>query len=159
MSFQEIASHIQTLSGAVREALLALPAAERTALYPGSGGWTRGELLGHLVDSAINNQQRFVRALIAGELVFPNYEQMAMVQVQHYAEADWTWLVEHWWSLNRHIVMILGSAPPERAAAPCTVGSNSPVTLEYLAQDYVAHMEHHLRQLLPQQDLPYSTPG
>ena len=28
----------------------------------------------------------------------------------------------------------------------CTIGANQPVTLAYLAEDYVAHMKHHLMQ-------------
>jgi len=37
----------------------------------GPDKWTRIELLGHLLDSAANNHQRFVRALSQGELEWP----------------------------------------------------------------------------------------
>lgn len=30
------------------------------------GGWWRKEILGHLIDSALNNHQRFVRAALEG---------------------------------------------------------------------------------------------
>src|SRR6202012_6160658 len=41
------------------------------------GGWTSKEIVGHLLDSASNNRQRFVRAAIAGAYVGPKYAQDA----------------------------------------------------------------------------------
>ena len=35
------------------------------------GGWTRKQILGHLLDSAANNRQRFVRAAIDGTYAGP----------------------------------------------------------------------------------------
>ncbi|HKS16153.1 MAG TPA: hypothetical protein VJU16_02515, partial [Planctomycetota bacterium] len=49
------------------------------------GKWSRKQILGHLIDSAANNHQRFVRATLAGELIFPPYEQDGWVGVQGYA--------------------------------------------------------------------------
>ena len=33
--------------------------------------WCKKEILGHLIDSAANNQQRFLRAQLQGTLSFP----------------------------------------------------------------------------------------
>ena len=58
-----------------------------------SGKWSRKKILGHLVDSASNNHQRFVRAQLTESLSFPEYEQEGWVQSQHYQEESWADLV------------------------------------------------------------------
>jgi hypothetical protein len=35
----------------------------------------------------------------------------------------------------------------ERMAAICRVGENEPVTLEFLIEDYLRHMDHHMEQI------------
>ena len=47
-----------------------------------AGGWSRKQVLGHLIDSASNNHQRFVRAALRGSLDFPGYDQDGFVRVQ-----------------------------------------------------------------------------
>jgi hypothetical protein len=44
-----------------------------------AGGWSRKEILGHLIDSASNNHQRFVRAQLQDELRWPGYDQTGCV--------------------------------------------------------------------------------
>ena len=41
------------------------------------GGWTRKQVLGHLLDSAANNHIRFVVAALNGEFTGPKYERPA----------------------------------------------------------------------------------
>ena len=57
---------------------------EQTGLRPAPGKWSRKEILGHLIDSAVNNQARFVRAQLQDDLVFDGYDQDAWVRVQRY---------------------------------------------------------------------------
>ena len=45
------------------------------AWRPAPGRWSAKELVGHLIDSASNNHQRFVRARWQDDLVFPGYAQ------------------------------------------------------------------------------------
>lgn len=54
------------------------------SLRPGPGKWSKKEILGHLIDSAANNHQRFVRLQLAQRLELPGYEQEGWVSVQHY---------------------------------------------------------------------------
>jgi hypothetical protein len=61
-----------------------------------SGGWSRKQILGHLIDSASNNHQRFVRALLQDELRWPNYEQEGCVRVQRYQDMAWRDLAAFW---------------------------------------------------------------
>ncbi len=68
MNFHDLSSHLSTLTDGARRCLGAMSSSDWEHPYPGSSSWTRGELLGHLIDSAVNNQQRFARALIEDEL-------------------------------------------------------------------------------------------
>lgn len=110
-------------------------------------GWSRTELLGHLLDSACNNHQRFVRAALDGEYRGPGYEQERWVALQGYAEMEWGELFALWRSLNLHLARIVRRIPPESLTAVCHVGAYDPMTLEELVRDYVVHLRHHLRQM------------
>lgn len=151
MTFDGLAGYLERVSQAVPPLLR-----DWDALYPGSSEWTRRELLGHLVDSAINNQQRFVRACLEGELRFPSYDQIGMVRVQRYREAPVDVLVPLWQSLNRQIARILEATPASRLDVACWIGTNAPMTYEQMALDYVAHLDHHLRQLVGSDSLEWS---
>lgn len=111
------------------------------------GGWSRLEILGHLVDSAMNNQQRIVRAAAEGDLVWPGYDQDAMVRVQRYAEASPEDIIALWEHLNLFLARLVGLVPEARLAALCTIGGGAPVTLAFLISDYRDHLRHHLAQI------------
>ena len=151
LSFPDLASHLHSLTLAVPPLLR-----DWDSPYPGSSAWTRRELLGHLIDSALNNHQRFVRAAIEGQLHFPSYPQIEMVALQQYRHAPTDLLVTLWQTLNQQIARILSLATPSHRAALCYIGSNPAMTYEQMALDYVAHLEHHLRQLTSSHALPWS---
>jgi hypothetical protein len=111
------------------------------------GDWSKKEILGHLLDSAVNNHHRFVRAQEVEELTFPAYEQEHWVSSQGYAERPWSELIDLWQLYNRHLAHVISLIPGERLAANCVIGMNEPVSLGYLIEDYLAHMRHHLQQL------------
>ncbi|MCU0248162.1 MAG: DinB family protein [Bryobacter sp.] len=110
-------------------------------------GWTRSEILGHLIDSALNNHQRFVRAALDGGFCGPGYSQDAWVALQDYRATPWPELVSLWASLNRHLVRVVERIPADRLPVRCVVGEGEPVTLGFLIEDYVRHLRHHLHQL------------
>lgn len=117
------------------------------------GKWTRLEILGHLIDSAVNNHQRFVRAMAEGDLAWPGYDQEAMVRVQQFGRANPGLLIVLWESLNLFLARLIAIIPEERLGALCTIGGHDAVTLRFLAEDYVGHMEHHLRQIFEGMDV------
>jgi DinB superfamily len=112
-----------------------------------TGGWSQKQVLGHLIDSASNNHQRFVRALLQDELVWPNYDQEGCVRAERYQDAPWSDLVTLWSSYNRFLAHVLAGIPKEKLPTRCVIGDNAPMTLEELAIDYLKHMEHHLEQI------------
>jgi hypothetical protein len=112
-----------------------------------SGGWSRKQVLGHLIDSASNNHQRFVRAALQTSLDFPGYDQDGCVRVQAVEEADWTLLVSLWAGYNRYLAHVIAHLPGSKLETLCRIGSDEPVTLRFLAEDYLRHLLHHLGQI------------
>jgi hypothetical protein len=108
-----------------------------------SGGWSRKQVLGHLIDSASNNHQRFVRAALQASLDFPGYDQDGCVRVQAVEEADWTLLVSLWAGYNRYLAHVIAHLPDSKLETLCRIGLDEPVTLRFLAEDYL----HHLGQI------------
>ena len=117
----------------------------RTPILP--GGWSRKQLLGHLINSASNNHQRFVRASLQDSLEFPGYDQNGWAQVQAAEEADWSLLVTLWASYNRYLAHVIARLPPAKMEVPIRIGQDEPVTLKFVAEDYLRHMVHHLGQI------------
>jgi hypothetical protein len=131
---------------------------EESAARRWSGKWSAKETLGHLIDSAANNHQRFVRAQFTDELVFPGYEQQEWVAAQHYQQASWPALIQLWLNYNLHLLHLISHIPEAKLTVPRrvhnldriawqTVSRDEPVTLEYFIRDYIGHLQHHLQQI------------
>jgi hypothetical protein len=131
---QDVAADLLRVLDDTLPRLLAFDEAAAAAVRHG-GAWTRKEILGHLIDSATNNHQRFVRAQLQRELVFPGYEQEGWVAVQAYAARPWPTLVALWDALNRHVAHVVARIPASRLATPVRLGEGKPVTLEVVARD------------------------
>jgi hypothetical protein len=104
-------------------------------------------VLGHLIDSAANNHQRFVRAQHADAIMLPGYEQNHWVESQGYQDADWPHLVALWTHLNLHLADVISRIPPAKYAVRCVIGDSEPLTLETIVIDYLRHLEHHVAQI------------
>jgi hypothetical protein len=131
---------------------------EQSARQPGPEKWSVKEILGHLIDSAANNHQRFVRAQFTNDLVFPGYEQERWVSAQKYADEPWPDLIQLWSSYNMHLAHVISAIPEDslmRARihhnldqlAMRPVDKNDAATLDYFVRDYLVHMKHHLEQI------------
>ena len=111
------------------------------------GGWSRKQVLAHLIDSASNNHQRFVRAALQASLDFPGYDQAGNVRVQAPQDNEWTLLVGLWTAYNRYLAHVIARLPASKLETPCRIGDAEPVTLGFLATDYLRHLSHHLDQI------------
>jgi hypothetical protein len=110
-------------------------------------GWTRKQIVGHLLDSAANNRQRFVRAALDGVYNGPGYAQDAWVELQGYAGQSWDTLLGWWQAEHEMLAAIVDRIPEERLATQCIIGGDQPVTLAFVIDDYVRHQKHHLAQI------------
>jgi hypothetical protein len=111
------------------------------------GGWTRKQILGHLLDSATNNRQRFVRAAIDGQYAGPKYAQNAWVDAHGYAGQPWETLLS-WWETEHEILMaVVDHIPDDKLETACIVGEDQPVSLRFLIEDYMEHQRWHLKQI------------
>jgi hypothetical protein len=113
----------------------------------GPGRWMRKEILGHLIDSAFSNHERFVRAQLGAGYAGPGYEQQLWVALHGYRERPWRELVELWVAANRHVAAVVERVPESKLGTPCTIGDDPPATLEFLMRDYLSHMKKHLAQI------------
>jgi hypothetical protein len=146
MTVLEVAAELRSVANSFSKELLAADA-KAPARKPAPGQWAPKEVLGHLIDSAANNHQRFVRAQQSDALVIAGYDQNHWVESQGYIDADWPHLVALWTQLNLHLADVLARIPSGKYAVPCTIGDDAPVTLEFVVVDYLAHMKHHMAQI------------
>jgi len=111
------------------------------------GGWTRKQIVGHLLDSATNNRQRFVRAAIVGQYTGPKYIQNAWVDAHGYASQPWATLLS-WWEAEHEILMaVVDHISDDKLQTQCIVGADQPVSLSFLIEDYLRHQRWHLKQI------------
>ncbi len=115
---------------------------------PASDEWSKKEILGHLIDSAANNHQRFVRAVYKVADQFPTYNQEEWVRIQQYNETSWPALIAFWSGYNHHLCHVIENVPGEALSSPCNIGNEAPVSLEFVIRDYPVHLKHHLKDIL-----------
>ena len=121
---------------------------DEASLPRAPGKWCPKEELGHLIDSASNNHVRFAVSTLEGQFRGSNYSQDDWVRLHGYANMRWDAIVEFWFAYNHLLSVLVDSIPESRLESECFIGSASPVTLGFLVDDYILHMQHHLDQLL-----------
>ena len=113
-----------------------------------ANAWSKKQELGHLIDSAVNNRVRFIKAALEGQYTGPGYDQDRWVEMGGYADMAWTGIIDLWKMSNEALAGPVSRIPPERLSALCHIGAGAPVTLEFLVGDYIDHMQHHLDHIL-----------
>jgi hypothetical protein len=143
-------SESQRLAALTKSAYARLRAlSEEEASYkPFVDKWSLKEVLGHLIDSASNNHQRFVRMQEVEHIGTFTYSQLHWVRVQHYQSQSWDELVELWYRYNLHLAHVIVHVSPDTLAHLCDVGDPQPASLKLIVEDYIRHVEHHLEQIL-----------
>lgn len=108
--------------------------------------WSKKEIIGHLIDSATNNHQRFIRVQFE-DIPFIRYDQNQWNATSHYNEMASRHVIHFWEHYNRHLIEVIKHIPNVNMLRECNTGGSSNVTLQWLIGDYVVHMEHHLKQI------------
>jgi DinB superfamily len=106
--------------------------------------WSGKEELGHLIDSAINNYARVIRAQHQDKPELPGYAQDIWVERGGYQERDWKELIALWSAVNTQMLHAARRVPPAALSRECKIGDGPVLTLGFVIEDYVDHMVHHL---------------
>ena len=139
---------VSALASVVAHALPLLSAIPEDAASkkPAPNKWSKKEILGHLIDSAANNHQRFMRLQLQTEISLPGYDQDDWVRLNHYQQRTWKEIVTLWSAYNRHLASVIESLD-DSALGHVWHSPDGDVTLEFIASDYVRHLKHHLAQI------------
>ncbi|MGA8303374.1 MAG: DinB family protein [Terracidiphilus sp.] len=143
----EVAQRFRSELADIKSTLIGLPPDLADVPFR-AGGWTRKQVVGHLLDSAANNRQRFVRAAIDGHYTGPSYAQEAWVAAHGYASQNWETLLRWWQAEHEILAAAVDRIAAERLDASCIVGDGAPVTLRFLIEDYLTHHRHHIGQIV-----------
>ncbi len=111
--------------------------------------WSKKEILGHLIDSACNNQQKFVRTIANSDAKFIGYEQDFWVESQNYNSADWQSLIDLWKAYNFQLAHTIQSVGVDVLHHKITIENAGTFTLKFIIIDYAEHLKHHLNQIIP----------
>jgi uncharacterized damage-inducible protein DinB len=121
---------------------------------PAPAQWSAKEELGHLLDSAANNHQRIVRTQLEDKPAMPGYDGDLWVDLHAYQRRDWRELIEAWRALNRQLLAAADAVPDSAWSRTCTIGDSEPLTLQFVFEDYLQHMIHHLTHIGIKVDKP-----
>lgn len=113
---------------------------------PSPEKWSKKEIVGHLIDSAANNHQRFVRIQFEDVPVI-YYDQNNWNRFNYYQALDSKHVIDLWTRYNQHLLELIQRIPEELLQREGNSGPSGNHTLQWLIEDYVEHMEHHLRQI------------
>lgn len=149
---KDIAQHLRETINFVLPLLQKITNAE-AAVKPRPEKWSPKEILGHLIDSACNNQQKFVRTMQQPHLDFVGYRQDDWVALQKYNDANWLDIIEIWVAYNRQIAHIIENVDPSVWGHTISIEGSEPFTLQFIMTDYAEHLKHHVRQVLPKAGL------
>lgn len=105
--------------------------------------WSLGEIIGHLIDSASNNHQRFVRLQYDDLLSLPAYDGEKWVKTQRYINMKWSVLVPLWYNYNCLLLNIIENADV-KAFDNVWVKGEDALPLKHLMNDYYKHLELHI---------------
>ncbi len=142
---KKLAAELRTVVAQGFDALCRLP--EPLTSQPlGKDRWSPKQVIGHLIDSAANNHQRFVRLQIEPDLHLPGYKQEEWVAVQCYAVMPWMQALETWKVFNMHLAYVIQHVRVEHLGNVWHF-EEGPLELGFLIEDYIAHLKHHLKQL------------
>jgi hypothetical protein len=109
--------------------------------------WSKKEILGHLIDSATNNHHRFVKGQYE---ILPkiSYDQNKWNELNFYQLTEKNQLIDFWTLYNKHLLIIFKNIKSENLKNEINTGGIENCTIEFLINDYIEHLEHHLNQII-----------
>lgn len=140
-----IVERFQYLMDTLPSLLSAIPEKELNA-KTGENKWTKKQILGHLVDSAANNHQRFIRVQYE-DIPAISYDPDQWNILNRYDSLPVQNVIDFWTIYNQHLLQLMKNMPADQLEKKCMTGGDTPLTLKFIMEDYVHHLEHHLKQI------------
>jgi len=112
------------------------------------GKWSKKEILGHLIDSAANNHQRFVRLQLSGRIDLPGYDGDEWIRIQRYQDRSWGEIIDLWQMYNTQLAAVIRHVDAKALRSVWHTPDGNDLDLEFIMRDYVVHLRHHLDQIL-----------
>jgi hypothetical protein len=150
---KKIADHLRKIIDDYSEKLRTISEVDYAA-KPNPNKWSKKEMVGHMIDSALSNIRRFVVGQYE-DVPLIMYNQDKWVAISHYQNYPTKDLIELWTLLNKHICIILSNTNEESAQRICKTNNQIERSIEWLAQDYIKHLLHHLHQVLNLEAVDY----
>lgn len=144
-AMERLTKYIQAIPAEARKL-----SSEAILQKPSPAKWSKQEILGHLIDSAVNNLKRFTEIqFLPQPYTVVSYQQDELVRVNNYQQLPLDHLFDLWAALNKQIIYVVRNIPGEKFAYSVDpqYDNREIKTLGWIICDYVAHMEHHMRQL------------
>lgn len=133
----------------IGEAYLSLTHRQQLAAKPKPTQWSKKEILGHLIDSARYNLRRFTEIHIKPKpYQVVDYQQDELVLVNDYQRAEPKDLTMLWVGLNRQIIHVIKQQNETTLQIQAKLSNQKTTTLLFLINDYLEHMEHHVKQIV-----------
>jgi hypothetical protein len=129
------------------------------AAKPLPNKWSKKEVLGHLIDSAHNNLRRFICGQYETSPSKIAYDQDFWVAANNYQHLSKEDVIQLWVLMNTQIATVLLQMNESNYAKVSNVGTTETklYSLQFLAEDYVRHLKHHLNQIISESfDIVYS---
>lgn len=143
---QRSSERIAYLTGVIPP-LLKMFSEQEFSHKPNPAKWSKKQIMGHLIDSAANNHHRFIRSRIEdGPNIF--YQQDEWNNLSHYNEMRSDDVIALWANYNKLLAHIISKMVEKDLERTCYSGGTEPLTLGFIVEDYVHHLEHHLKQVV-----------
>ncbi len=117
----------------------------------GPDKWTLKEIVGHLIDSASNNHQRFMRLQIDERISLPGYDAEAWVGLSNVQNLDYGFVVAFWEMYNQFLVNLIESIAPVHMQNRWETEDGKAYALGFLIEDYFDHMKLHFQMFIDRQ--------
>jgi len=110
--------------------------------------WSKKEILGHLIDSGINNLQRFTEIQFEDKPYrIRKYKQNELVKANNYQNAELKEIIDFWLSINNRILNLIKQQTEKTLNYEIELDSKNISNFRFLIKDYISHLEHHLNQI------------
>lgn len=107
------------------------------------------QIVGHLIDSSVNNHHRIVRLQYTKRLLFPDYQpdNDTWIKLQNYESKNWEELVQFWKLYGLHLAFIINQVEEQHLDNLWTDGFIKPISLEDIIIGFPEHFALHLNEI------------